>query len=163
MAERLPTETEILAQVAAERERERIDTRTEPRAKSARYDRRTARIVIELTNGCLFAFPAEYGQGLRGATPAQLAKVEVAPGGYGLLWDELDAALSVPGLVAGVFGSKAWMRELGRAGGKIQSEAKARASRENGKKGGRPRKVRTEPAPAPDAAAKSGERVRRVA
>lgn len=142
MTRKIPTEAEILAQLPAAREAERIAADTEPRAASARYDAGTGRVVIELTSGCMFAFPAEYGQGLRGATDEQLARVEVTPGGYGLLWDELDAALAVPGLLSGVFGSRAWMRELGRAGGKVQSGAKARAARENGKKGGRPKKVR---------------------
>lgn len=32
-------------------------------------------------------------------------------------------------------------RELGRKGGKVKSETKAKAVRENGKKGGRPKKV----------------------
>lgn len=143
----LPTEAEILAQLPAARERERIAAETEPRAAAARYDRRSRRVVVELTSGCMFAFPAEYGQGLRGATAEQLSNVEVVSGGSLLIWDELDAALEVPALLSGTFGSKAWMRELGRAGGKVQSEAKARASRENGKKGGRPRKVREEAAP----------------
>jgi hypothetical protein len=142
----IPTEEEILAQLPAARERERIAAETEPRAVSARYDRRTKRIVVELTSGCMFAFPVEYGQGLRDAAVEQLSQVEVVSGGALLIWDELDAALSVPGLLTGVFGSKSWMRELGRAGGKIRTEAKARASRENGKKGGRPRKAPPEPA-----------------
>jgi hypothetical protein len=47
----------------------------------------------------------------------------------------------VAGLVAGVFGTRAWMAELGRKGGSVTSEAKASAVRENGKKGGRLRKV----------------------
>lgn len=149
------------AELDAANEAGRIAAETEPRAKSARYDRRTKRIVVELTNGCLFAFPAEYGQGLRGATEAQLSQIEVTPGGYGLIWDEIDAGLAVPGLVAGVFGSKTWMRELGRLGGQVQSEAKAKASRENGKKGGRPRKVRPEPSPGPDASEKREAPARR--
>lgn len=136
---------EFLAQLEEARERGRIADETEPRALSARYNRRTKRIDIELKNGCLFAFPAEYGQGLRGATVRQLEQVEVFPGGEGLHWEELDADLWVPGLVAGVFGSKAWMRELGRAGGRKRTEAKARASRENGKKGGRPPRHLTQP------------------
>lgn len=136
----LPTEEEILAAI----ERGRVAAETEPRAASAFYDAQTERVVIELTNGCMFAFPAEYGQGLRGATAEQLSRVEVLPGGSAILWDEIDAGLAVAPLLAGVFGSKAWMRELGRQGGRVQSEAKARASRENGKKGGRPRKVRQE-------------------
>jgi hypothetical protein len=36
--------------------------------------------------------------------------------------------------------AKAWLFELGRQGGKVKSEAKFQASRENGKQGGRPRK-----------------------
>ncbi|HSU13087.1 DUF2442 domain-containing protein [Longimicrobium sp.] len=141
MAFKVITEEEYLAAV----ERGRIADETEPRAVSARYNHDTGRIEIELRNGCLFAFPAQYGQGLRGATPEQLAAVEILGFGEALHWEEIDADLGVPQLVAGVFGSKAWMRELGRAGGKVQSDAKARASRENGKKGGRPRKTRTVP------------------
>ncbi len=141
----------------------RLAAETEPRARSAHYDPTSKRVVIELTNGCVFAFPAEYGQGLRGATAEQLSNVEVVPGGSGLVWDEIDAGLSVPGLVAGVFGSAAWMRELGRLGGQVQSPAKAAASRENGKKGGRPRKVRPEPSPAPDEGTRHEPARRRVA
>jgi len=154
----MPTEAEILAQLPAARERERIAAETEPRAASARYDRRSRRIVIELTSGCMFAFPAEYGQGLRGATAEQLSSVEVVSGGSLLIWEGLDAALAVPGLLSGMFGSRAWMRELGRAGGTVRSEAKAQASRENGKKGGRPRKA----GPQADAPLAS-EKKRRVA
>ena len=136
MAFKMLTEADYLAAV----ERGRIADENEPRATSAWYDEASGRIFMELKNGCLFAFPAEMGQGLQGATAEQLSEVEILPGGEALHWEELDADLGVPGLVAGVFGSKAWMRELGRAGGSMQSEAKARASRENGKKGGRPRK-----------------------
>jgi hypothetical protein len=134
-----PTETEILAQLPTARER--ASAEAGPRAKSAVYNADSGRIEIELTNGCLFAFPAALGQGLAGATADQLAAVEVLPGGSGLHWEALDADLGVAGLLAGVFGSKAWMRELGRAGGRVRSDAKAAASRENGRKGGRPRTV----------------------
>ncbi|HEX5726291.1 MAG TPA: DUF2442 domain-containing protein [Longimicrobiaceae bacterium] len=123
-----------------------LEARTQPRAVSARYDPETGRIEVELRNGCLFAFPAHLAQGLGGATPEQLAKVEVLPTGYGLHWEELDADLSVPGLMQGVFGTAAWMRELGQAGGRVRSPAKAAAARENGRKGGRPRKRSSSPA-----------------
>jgi len=141
MAFKMPTDEEL----EAARERSRIADATEPRAQAAWYDKASGRVFIELTNECLFAFPARFGQGLQGATPEQLAAVEVWPDGAALHWEELDADLGVAGLMAGVFGSKAWMSELGRAGGKVQSEAKARASRENGKKGGRPRKSAAAP------------------
>lgn len=135
------TDAEIERQYAEAVEAGRAAERTGPRAASARYDRGTGRVEVELRNGCLFAFPAEMGQGLRGASPDELAAVEVAPGGYGLHWEALDADLAVPALMAGVFGTEAWMRELGRAGGRSTSDAKAAAARENGRKGGRPRRV----------------------
>ena len=36
----------------------------EPRAASARYDRRTRRMVVELSNGCSFVFPPRALQGM---------------------------------------------------------------------------------------------------
>ena len=36
----------------------------EPRAATARYDRARERVVVELTNGCTFAFPPRLAQGL---------------------------------------------------------------------------------------------------
>jgi hypothetical protein len=111
-----------------------------PRAVSARYDRRSGRIEIELTNGCLFAFPTENAQGLEGATRAALERVEVWGDGYALHWEDLDADFTVHGLLAGHLGSKLWIREHARRAGSVSSPAKAKAARANGAKGGRPRK-----------------------
>jgi hypothetical protein len=61
------------------------------------------------------------------------------PRGAALHWENLDQDFSVAGLLAGIFGTKAWMAELGRQGGSITSEAKRAAARANGQKGGRPR------------------------
>jgi len=48
----------------------------------------------------------------------------------------------VPALLQGIFGSKSWMaRELGAEGGRARTVAKVTASRENGRKGGRPKKA----------------------
>lgn len=110
----------------------------EPRALRARYDAKNDRVVIELVNGCLFAFPPALAQGLARARTSDLADVEVTTKGVGLHWPRLDADLSVPGLIAGLFGSSVWMRELGRRGGAARTYAKTAAARENGKKGGRP-------------------------
>lgn len=106
-----------------------------------RYDRDSRRVVVNLTNGCTFIFPADRGQGLVGASDEELAQVEALPGGVGLHWEKLDIDMSVPRLVAGIFGNQMGMRELGRRGGQATSPVKAAAVRENGKKGGRPRKI----------------------
>jgi hypothetical protein len=111
--------------------------RHEPRAASARYDRRLQRVIIDLTNDCTFSFPPRLAEGLEAATDDQLSQVEILGAGYGLHWEALDVDLSVPGLLAGLLGTQAYM--AGRAG-RTTSPAKAAAARANGSKGGRPRK-----------------------
>lgn len=96
------------------RKQSKIESDSGPRAVSARYNRRTRRIDIELVDGCLFAFPAKSAQGLEGATPDQLAEVEVLGDGYALHWENLDIDFTVAGLMAGRLGSRAWMREHAR-------------------------------------------------
>ncbi len=89
-----------------------------PRATSARYVRSRGRIVVELNNGCTFAFPARKVQGLADATAAELAEIELLGGGYGLHWPRPNASLTVEGALAGVFGSRKWMERLAASDGK---------------------------------------------
>jgi hypothetical protein len=122
-------------------ERGRRLARGEPRAASARYDRRTRRMVVELTNGCSFVFPPRALQGMARASDTALADVEILGQGHALHWPQLDADFTVPGLLMGVFGTRAWMAsELARRAGQAKSPAKAAAARANGRKGGRPRR-----------------------
>lgn len=113
----------------------------EPRAASARYDVDTGRIVVDLTNGCIFAFPARRVEELETASDAEIAEVQVAGAGFGLHWTSRDADLTIGGLMNGVFGTRKWMSELARRAGRATSPAKAAAARANGAKGGRPRKA----------------------
>lgn len=124
--------------IAAALERGRAAHANEPRAAAARYDRSSGRVIVDLENGCTFAFPPRLAQGLEAASDDQLAAVEILGRGYGLHWEELDVDLSLLGLMAGIFGTKAWMA---RRAGQTTSAAKAAASRANGAKGGRPRKA----------------------
>lgn len=120
------------------------DLKGQPKAVTARYDRRVSRIVVELDNGLELAFPPRLAEGLEAAAPAELSEIEISPLGDGLYWPSLDVDLHVPGLLLGVFGSKAWMaKALGAAGGSARSARKANAARENGRKGGRPKRVVT--------------------
>jgi hypothetical protein len=113
-----------------------------PVAVAARYDRRRRRIVVSLGGGLELAFPPEAAEGLAGAAPAALETIEVSPSGLGLHWPALDADLYLPALLDGAFGSRRWMAaRLGAAGGRARSAAKAEAARENGRRGGRPRKA----------------------
>src|SRR5690606_40682136 len=106
------TDDEILAQIAAARERAAVED--EPRAEHAYYDAATGRVMVELKGGTVFGFPAEYAQGLRGASAEDLAKVEVTPGGVGLHWEELDADLLVGAGRRGDLGTRHGRRALRR-------------------------------------------------
>jgi hypothetical protein len=113
-----------------------------PTALAARYDHRTRRIVIRLSSKLEVAFSPRDAQGLERATPSQLDKIEITPSGFGLHFPELDADIYLPALLEGFLGSKRWMaKRLGAAGGKSRTAAKTSASRQNGRLGGRPRKV----------------------
>lgn len=108
-------------------------------AISARYDRRRARVIVELSTGVQLAIPVDRLEGLAGAAADALADIEISPAGLGLHWPQLDADVYLPALLQGVFGSRTWMAaQLGSAGGQARSPAKAAAARANGRKGGRP-------------------------
>ena len=126
------------AELDAALARGKVAQAAEPRASKARFDHRRGRVIVDLTNGCTFAFPPRLAQGLETATNEQLDRVEILGAGYGLHWEALDVDLSIPGLLAGIFGTRAYMA---RQAGRTPSPAKASAARRNGAKGGRPRKL----------------------
>jgi hypothetical protein len=125
-------------QIDAAAARGQVARQQEPRAAAARYDRSLDRLIVELTNGCSFTFPPHLAQGLEAATAQQLAQVEILGAGTGLHWEALDVDLSIAGLLAGLFGTRAHMA---RQAGRVTSPAKAAAARANGARGGRPRKA----------------------
>lgn len=110
----------------------------EPVALEASYEPGSGRIRIELSNECVFEFPPHLVEGLADAPESTMSEVEVLPGGCGLHWESLDLDLSLTGLLMGSFGTRTWMQEIGRRGGRSTSDAKAEAARKNGRKGGRP-------------------------
>jgi hypothetical protein len=113
-----------------------------PHAVSARYDRRSGKVVIDLSSKLTLSFSPEDAQGLENAKPAQLERIELSPSGFGVHFPELDADLYIPGLLEGLMGSKKWMAvRLGQTGGQSRSRAKKAAARANGKLGGRPKRI----------------------
>ncbi|MCC6868810.1 MAG: DUF2442 domain-containing protein [Burkholderiales bacterium] len=131
------------AQLAAANAAGRALAKSGERAIAAAYVPRDNRLQVELASGIALLIPIGRVQGLADAKPSAVRKVEITGRGLGLYWPSLDLDLSVPDLVAGCFGNEAWMRMLAQHAGRATSPAKAAASRENGKKGGRPRKTPT--------------------
>ena len=108
------------------------------RVRSARYIRRRGRVIVQVSTGIEVTFPVTLAEGLAGASPEDLAEIEISPTGLGLYWPRLDADPYVPALLQGVFGSRSWMAShMGTAGGKNRSSAKIAAAKGNGRKGGR--------------------------
>ena len=130
------------ADVRAAEKRMQARLKSQPHAVSVHYDRRGGRIVVGMSNGLELGVPVSLAEGLAGARLADLADVEISPTGLGLHWPRLDADLYLPALMEGIFGTRRWMaRVMGKAGGRSTSSAKQAAARENGKLGGRPRKI----------------------
>ncbi len=113
------------------------------RAVLAEYHPAERRVHVELSNGALFAFPVDDAQGLADASDEDIAAVDISPSGYALEWRSIDVDLLLEPLMRGVLGTREWMREIGRRGGRRTSKRKASAARRNGAKGGRPRKRTT--------------------
>ena len=134
-------EEELEQQHQEARRRGERQATAEPQAQSVSYDRQTGQLVVELSNGVTFLVPTNLLQGLVGAGPEDLAQVLLGPRGASLHWEKLGVDFSLAGLIAGIFGTRAWMAELGRRGGSAKSEAKAAAARANGRRGGRPEKA----------------------
>jgi hypothetical protein len=123
--------------VPSQREFDTITRRTAQAMKrtllavSARYDRRSGRLMIVLNTGAVVGFPLSVLPGLENATMEDLRKIEIEGGGYGLHVASLDADISVPALLEDQLGSTIMRHAIARSG----------ASRANGRLGGRPRKA----------------------
>jgi hypothetical protein len=131
-----PDDAEFERQYEAATREAREADRIEPRATAVSYDAAKGLVLVELRSGFVFGFPPERVSGLASTTAKQLAKVRISPSGDGLHWDDLDVQASLTGLVRDALNLEVWAPRLM---GQFRSDAKARAARLNGLKGGRPR------------------------
>jgi len=132
-----------------------------PLIEKAWFDQEQHKIRLILNNQLELSIPPSFLQEVAELNDSELSQIEVGPGGYYLHWDEPGVGAELTNILAGRFGSRKWMEKLhakqgvplglwpdsepvrsewGKTGAHMKSQAKAAASRENGKKGGRPRK-----------------------
>lgn len=137
----------------------------QPKITHAHFDIDNHLIKIKLNNGLEISLPPKFCQEIAELDDHNLTLIEVGPGGDSILWDEAGMGIEITSILAGRFGSRKWMNhmhekygiplglwpdseavrsEWGRIGGSITSKAKTAAVRQNGTKGGRPRKVKPE-------------------
>jgi Protein of unknown function (DUF2442) len=126
----LPTDAEMEAGAARFRETQR------GYALSFHYDRDADAFILGLRSGSRLTIPRIALEELRDATSAELDQVVLSHSGGTIRCEPLDIDTSVPGLVRDVTGAADWLAR----GGSRKTPTKARASRVNGKKGGRPHK-----------------------
>jgi len=136
----------IMAKVPTDEHLESAERRGAAKAKhptalaSAMLDEPGKSVRLRFRSGVELAIPVKTMSEISKVPLARLRDVRASLVGDGLIFDEADVAISVPGLVRDVFGD-AFAGALGKIGGRARSEAKARAARKNGSKGGRPRKA----------------------
>jgi len=110
-------------------------------AKLERIDgNNTLRLAFR--NGEVLAIPVRHVAELKGATQSQLKRIEISPLRDSIGFPDADAQIYVPGLLADVL-SPLIQPEISRRAGRKSTPKKAAAVRENGKKGGRPKKRAT--------------------
>jgi protein involved in temperature-dependent protein secretion len=130
-----------LDEIAAARGRADERNRIEPRADRVDYDQKKGHIVLHLRGGAILALPVSTIRELRDVEPKELRAIRAGFGGESISLDALDIDISIPGLLRDLVGMTSAAALLGRAGGAATSDAKTAAVRENGKRGGRPRKA----------------------
>jgi hypothetical protein len=113
----------------------------EPALKRVTYSPKRDVIRLLLEGERLVEIPRHDVEELRDLDERELTALHSDNAGMTLSQRSLDIDIYVPGLLAAVLGLNPGSM-LGKVGGAKRSPAKRRASRENGQKGGRPRKRR---------------------
>ena len=138
MATKAPTLTKAQHDVATRRGDEKANLPTA--LVGATLDEKAKAVRLRFRAGIEIAIPIKAISEIAKAPIAMLRDVRASQIGDGLIFSEFGEAIYVPGLLRDLFGD-AFAGALGKIGGRSRSDAKVRAARKNGRKGGRPRKV----------------------
>lgn len=120
-----------ISEARFKRAQARADRDPTPFANAVSFDRRTDVLRIDLNTGVKVSFPRNRIPHIGMVPDAHLASVTLEGGGTVISFSKANIYLSVAPLLEEFFGPMEWGRR----------ERRAAASRENGKRGGRPKKV----------------------
>jgi len=108
------------------------------RAQNARIE--GEHLHLQLPGETLISIPLRRLRSLKTLGAEQLADLRLSDGGRVLLWPSSGVSIDVEGLLEAVTGTQT-LKTAQRKGGSARSPVKTNASRANGAKGGRPRKI----------------------
>jgi hypothetical protein len=111
------------------------------RASAIRYDAERDVLEVSMADGWGLVLMRRDIKSLANLPVAAMSELCLTPVGTGILLDAYDVNINVHGLVSSLISPHLMASTLGRKGGAANSEAKKKSSRENGKKGGRPRRA----------------------
>ncbi len=110
-------------------------------AVKIRYSKATDMFVLSLRSGLILQVPRSMIEELHNVDPLACSHVQILGPGTGIAWDDVDIAVKTSTLIARVLSQGYSAATMGARGGSAKTANKATSARENGRKGGRPKKA----------------------